>query len=625
MRTYRITGKDIARELSLFDIGDFKELKAMKTEQEIDRLIKRLNRSVIKWADTSISEAYRKAHMISRTRLEILGAERDKEFSPITHKNAIGDWTDKTIDGLLRANMSIKPNVAIYIYLVRQASKQIAQVQAFDFADEEIIAGLLDDAILEGASRGELESILRVHFKRDLYERKFINMKGKNYDMIKYARMLARTQMRIVQSEAVKNTCRQFNNDLIEISSHGTTCRSNICQQYEGNVYSISGSNPTYPYLDSWPPWHPNCLSDRNSRVLTDNGLVPIYKIKKGDMVFTHKGRFRPVVNTMKRNFKGQLIYINGLGVTYNHRMFTKSGLVPAGNLTGRDKLFELYSKAGKSINPGLNSNYFPSQRSNFSVPLFIRFSSFPVNLSIDFKINIAYRKIKNIFIYKFFLNKVNFKFFKNLCSIFSSLRLISQKIFRHPNIHFLSQICVTSRVIGNHSDFIFPICFRSRIGNSPLYVSPSRASFNSKMIKKFNMTVRGKRIIPKHFTNLSYVKPFIIKSLNDFLQRVIKLRLNRFNSIKKLLSLSASERACLGIPRFIRTPTNNTSVHNASFVLGSVKNYSPYMLPYTGEVYNIEVQDDHSYIAEGFLVKNCEHSAAPTSEVALGFRSQYA
>ena len=258
-RIYGKTGKDIARELSLFDIGDFKELKAMKTEQEIDRLIKRLNRSVIKWSDISIADAYGKAYLISRTRLEILGAEIDKEFSPMTHKHAIGDWTDKTVDVLLRANMGIKPNIAIYLYLVRQASKQITQIQAFDFADEEIIAGLLDDAILEGASRGELESILRVHFKRDLYERKFVKMNGKNFDMIKYARMVARTQMRKVQSQAVKNTCKQFNNDLVQISDHGTACRSNICQPYEGNVYSISGSNPTHPYLDAWPPFHPNC------------------------------------------------------------------------------------------------------------------------------------------------------------------------------------------------------------------------------------------------------------------------------------------------------------------------------------------------------------------------------
>ena len=257
-RIYRISGDDIARELALFDVVNYQELKLMKTEDEITRLIKKLNRAVIKWSDKSIPEAYRKGQRVSRTRLEILGAEIDREFPPITHKNAIGDWTDKTIDVLLRANTSIKPNVAIYLYLARQASRQMVQVQEFKWGDEEIISELLDDAILEGASRGELESILRQHFKRDLFEKKFIKINGRNYDMIKYARMVARTQMRTVQSQAVKNTCQQFNNDLIEISDHGTT--TPICIPYENQgTFSISGSHPTYPYLDAWPPFHPNC------------------------------------------------------------------------------------------------------------------------------------------------------------------------------------------------------------------------------------------------------------------------------------------------------------------------------------------------------------------------------
>ena len=258
-KIYRIAGKDIAKALSLFDIGNYQELKVMKTEQEVDRIVKKLNRSVIKWADNAIPEAYRKGYDVSRTRLEILGAEIDKEFPPITHKNAAGDYTDNTIDVLLKANMSIKPNVAIYLYLARQASNSLMQIQEFSFENEEVLMGILDDAIEEGASRGKLEQLIRVHFKRDLYERKFIKINGRNYDMIKYARMVARTEMRTVQSAAVKNTCQQFNNDLVEISSHGTDCRSNICQQYEGNVYSISGNHPVYPVLDSWPGWHQNC------------------------------------------------------------------------------------------------------------------------------------------------------------------------------------------------------------------------------------------------------------------------------------------------------------------------------------------------------------------------------
>ncbi len=258
-RIYAIAGKAITDELLRFDIGDFKELKAMKTEDRIDSIIKKLNRAVIRWSQTATPEAYRKAADVSKIRLEILGAEIDQEFPPITHRNTVDNDIDKTVDVLIKANMSIKPNVMIYLFLARKTTEGLMQIQEFDLRDEEVIAGLLDDAIREGSSRGKLEKLIRIHLKRDLFERKFININGKSYDMIKYGKMVARTRLRTVQSEAVKNMANQFDNDLIEISSHET--HDSICLSFDGKTFSLSGNTPGYETmpLDGWPPYHPNC------------------------------------------------------------------------------------------------------------------------------------------------------------------------------------------------------------------------------------------------------------------------------------------------------------------------------------------------------------------------------
>ncbi len=49
-------------------------------------------------------------------------------------------------------------------------------------------------------------------------------------------------------------------NDLVMVTSHGAR---DGCQFYEGKVFSISGTHPTYPPLSSipngGPPFHPNC------------------------------------------------------------------------------------------------------------------------------------------------------------------------------------------------------------------------------------------------------------------------------------------------------------------------------------------------------------------------------
>jgi len=256
-RIYGMAEKAITKEFSLFDIGDYQELRAMKLQENIDRMIRQLNRTAIKWTKKAVPEAYEKGYSVSKTRLEILGAKKDIYFNMKKHRNSVDEYIDITMNDLIKANQSIKTNVAMYLYLARQANRGLMQIQAFDLRSEDVISGLVDDAIREGESRGDLERLIRIHFKRELYEKKFININGRNYNMIKYSRMVARTRMRHVQSEAVKNACEQFDNDLVEISAHGTVCP--ICIPYEGNTYSISGKSSRYPMLDSFPPWHPNC------------------------------------------------------------------------------------------------------------------------------------------------------------------------------------------------------------------------------------------------------------------------------------------------------------------------------------------------------------------------------
>ena len=258
-RYYGIMGNKIRDELLRIDAESFTKIKAMSVQKNVQELIDKMNRRAIQWSDKSTPEAYGDAAKFSKAILDILGAEKDPLFDPITHTKSIKDNEEVTEKTLIRANLSINTNVATYIYLTRRAHEDIMQIQAFDLLDEEVIAGLLDDTIREGGSRGDLNRLIRQHFNREIYEKKFININGRNYDMTKYAKMVARTRLRDVQSDAIRNMAKQFDNDLIEISNHGTT--SEICIPFEGNVYSISGKTPGYKKMppDGWPTYHPNC------------------------------------------------------------------------------------------------------------------------------------------------------------------------------------------------------------------------------------------------------------------------------------------------------------------------------------------------------------------------------
>ena len=256
-RIYGIVEREIAKEMASVDIGNYQELKTFSVQERIEKLIKMLNRSAIKWSTKAVPEAYNKGYAVSKTRLEILGIQKAGGFQNKTHRHAIERQVNITMDVLIRANQSIKMNVATFLYLARQAVRGLSQFQAFDMRDEEFIDELLGDALREGETRGFASKIVREYFREQFGDAKFIRISGRNYEMRAYADLVAKTRLRVVQTEAVLNTCREYDNDLVQVSDHGTECP--ICIPYEGNTYSLSGKSSAYPYLDSYPPWHPRC------------------------------------------------------------------------------------------------------------------------------------------------------------------------------------------------------------------------------------------------------------------------------------------------------------------------------------------------------------------------------
>jgi len=256
-RIYYGVQREIAQQLSSVDMGDYRELKAMKVQERINSLIRKLNRSAIRWAKGSIPEAYKESYGISKTRLEILGKEKSGRFDLQRHKYAVMDYIDMTTNDLIRANMSIKNNVNTYLYLARQASMGLSQIQAFSYEDEEAINELIQDAIEAGERPGYATKLIRQYFQAKIGDGQFILINGRNYNLKYYARLVARTRMRKVQTQAIKNTCEQYENDLVFWEHHAGAC--DLCIPFMGQVYSLTGKNPNYPLLTEEPPIHPNC------------------------------------------------------------------------------------------------------------------------------------------------------------------------------------------------------------------------------------------------------------------------------------------------------------------------------------------------------------------------------
>lgn len=100
----------------------------------------------------------------------------------------------------------------------------------------------------------------------------FVDKAGRNWSLHTYCSMVSRTTSR--QAEVLAVLTADPDQDLYQISSHGTTCK--VCAPFEGRVYSRSGTDPDFPPLamafgkmdpagpdtlaNTWLNIHPGCL-----------------------------------------------------------------------------------------------------------------------------------------------------------------------------------------------------------------------------------------------------------------------------------------------------------------------------------------------------------------------------
>ena len=262
-RLYKNISNDIIRDLFSVDLLNYTEIKANEIRRKTDANIRRLNSIALKSSKILIPDAYNLAQKRSVTSLRILGAKiLDSPELEKAHDLSIQKDIDKTAGLLISANGSIRKTTENYLFFTKQISGALAQLEEFGGGviseeDQEAILTRINRSVTVGKSRGAVSRQIRDRIKGLLDDAQLIEINDRYYRIDKYAKLVARTEMRFSQSDATVNTCNQYGNDLVLVSDHGTT--TEICEEFEGEVYSISGKDSDYPLLIAWPPFHPNC------------------------------------------------------------------------------------------------------------------------------------------------------------------------------------------------------------------------------------------------------------------------------------------------------------------------------------------------------------------------------
>jgi hypothetical protein len=242
----------------------------------ITLIVRELDAAVGLWAPPAIRAAYEEAAGVAGTRLELIGAKRlpERRYDPARHERKIRALTKTVMRDYWRANRTIERTARKFLAVMDTAAAEMARivkVQEFDSAEVRQFINRTVSAAVRARTKynlGEAHLTSRdvaakilARLKKMVGDGKFITIIGKDgiardYSLRSYSELVARTRMRESQMEAIKESMKQYDEDLVEIPIHDNPCPE-ICAAYQGKVYSISGGTPGYELLpDGGPPWH---------------------------------------------------------------------------------------------------------------------------------------------------------------------------------------------------------------------------------------------------------------------------------------------------------------------------------------------------------------------------------
>jgi hypothetical protein len=87
----------------------------------------------------------------------------------------------------------------------------------------------------------------------------FEDKAGRQWGLSTYAEMVLRTTTAEAQNRGAINAMLSRNLDLATVHHADPHHPHDVCDQYNGKTFSLTGNTNGYPVLDRIPPFHPNC------------------------------------------------------------------------------------------------------------------------------------------------------------------------------------------------------------------------------------------------------------------------------------------------------------------------------------------------------------------------------
>jgi len=368
--------------------------------------------------------------------------------------------------------------------------------------------------------------------------------------------------------------------------------------------------------------YHDDCLKE-GTLVKTIDGYKPIEDIKVGELVLTHKGRYKSVERLIKKSFNGDFYKADFWGqadleLSYNHPLYAATGNYKGKKLIGMGKRQWIFpsswkkayrqvsikEKLGENENKILKENDF-YQNNKQATRIKLR----------SIKLDKSFAKFLGLFLAEGHAGRMNNKDYR--CSIAFNKR--DKDLIREIRDYILSLgIEVQNREYGERSG-AFALCFESKFLHYLLAKCydknrekqlPDYARYLGKDLRHtLEYWLKGDGWFRKntgYWVGVTTSKSLAL-SMRDLAMSVGKYAV--LNRVKRhRYGVDTKDQYWVYI---YNKPREGSYIrHISKFEYGSRKR-KIIKEHFNGEVYNLEVKDDKSFIANGITVHNCVDSLA--------------
>ena len=245
---------------------EFRRARASELVDQVSKIVTDLRGKAAGWTGRAMNAAWREGIANADAQIKTaFGRSAEAAIRPsfaLVNAAAVKAFADSTAQRQTRAASGAAGDLDRAARSMGERATRLIRDTAQLGLDEAKINAILAGGVIEGTPVATIRQ-LREELRAVHGEQVEVRTKSggtMNFDVAYYARMVAVTKTRQATEIGRRGRLAEVGIDLVRIVGRHS---NNFCTAFLSQVFSLSGTHPRYPSLDSLPgggpPFHPNC------------------------------------------------------------------------------------------------------------------------------------------------------------------------------------------------------------------------------------------------------------------------------------------------------------------------------------------------------------------------------